>query len=72
MINEYLMQVLAKDRIDELIREAGEVRIAGRDGHGKARLAAIMGGARTLLQRVARSFSYPAGAPASCRDTSRA
>ena len=72
MMNEYLIHTLASQRIDELMRDAGAVRIAERDRHGKARRAAIISGARALLQRLARSFSYPAGAPASWRDTSRA
>ena len=72
MMNEYLMHTLAKQRIDELIREAAAVRIAERERHRSAWLGAIMGGARAFLRRAARSLSYPAGAPASWRDTSRA
>lgn len=72
MMNEYLMRVLATHRIDELMREAAAVRMAEWEGRGKARLASVLGGTRGLLRRLARSFSYPAGAPASWRDTSRA
>ena len=72
MMNEYLMRVLVTQRIDELRREAAAVRMVEREGHGRARLAAVLDGTRGLLRRLARSLSYPAGAPASWRDTSRA
>ncbi len=73
-MNEYLMNIMAKQRIYEAMRDAATARIAKRareaDGERHGGLAL----ARNLLRRAARAFhGYPAaGAPASWRDTSRA
>ena len=70
-MNEYLMQVMAKQRIYDAMREAATARIADRERHANPQPAGPT--TRALLRRAARAFgAYPAGAPASWRDTSRA
>jgi hypothetical protein len=72
-MNEYLMQVMAKQRIYDAMRDAAIARIQERELQTKPLPAGFLTRARTLLRRAARAFrAYPAGAPASWRDTSRA
>ena len=72
-MNEYLMQVMAKQRIYDAMREAAVARIAERERQLTPQPLGRMTRARTLLCRVVRAFGvYLAGAPASWRDTSRA
>jgi hypothetical protein len=72
-MNEYLMQVMAKQQIYEAMREAAVARIAERERQATPRSVGRITRARTLLRRAARAFGvYPAGAPVSWRDTSRA
>jgi hypothetical protein len=72
-MNEYLMQVMVKQQIYDAIREAAVARIAERERQAKPQPVGRMTRARPLLRRAARAFgAYPAGAPASWRDTSRA
>ena len=72
-MNEYLMNVMAKQRIYDAMRDAATARIAERARQaGEPRRSAVAS-ARARLQRVARALRvYAAGAPASWRDTSRA
>ena len=72
-MNEYLMNVMAKQRIYDAMREAATARIAGRARQADGPRRSVLASGRTLLQRAARALrAYPAGAPASWRDTSRA
>jgi len=70
-MNEYLMQVMAKQRIYDAMREAAIARIADRERHANPQPTGPT--TRALLRRAARALgAYPAGAPANWRDTSRA
>jgi hypothetical protein len=72
-MNEYLMNVMAKQRIYDAMHEAATARIAERARQASGPRRSILASARTLLQRAGRALrAYPAGAPASWRDTSRA
>ena len=72
-MNEYLMQVMANQRIYEAMREAATARIAERAAQATPPPVGRLTRVRTLLRRAARVFGvYPAGVPASWRDTSRA
>lgn len=72
-MNEYLMQAMTKQQIYEAMREAAVVRIAERGREATPQPVGRMARARALLRRVAGAVGvYPAGAPASWRDTSRA
>ena len=72
-MNEYLMNVMAKQRIYDAMREAATARIAERARQAEGKQRGILAFARGLLQRAARTLhGYPAGTAASWRDTSRA
>jgi len=72
-MNEYLMQVMAKQRIYDAMREAATARIVERARQAGGPRRSVLASARTLLHRAGRAVrAYPAGAPASWRDTSRA
>jgi hypothetical protein len=72
-MNAYLMQVMAKQRIYDAMREAATARIAGRAPEPASPGGCAVARAREALRRCARVLhGYPAGTPASWRDTSRA
>jgi DICT domain-containing protein len=72
-MNEYLMNVMAKQRIYDAIREAATARIAERARQADSGQRGVVSRLRDLLQRARRALlAYPAGVPASWRDTSRA
>jgi hypothetical protein len=67
------MQVMAKQRIYDAMREAATARIAGRAEQTAAPRTCAIELAREALRRYARALhGYPAAAPANWRDTSRA
>jgi hypothetical protein len=72
-MNEYLMQVMAKQRIYDAMREAATARIASRAPEPASPRGCVVAYAREALRHYARALpGYPAAAPASWRDTSRA